>query len=126
MPGSVIFGVVGGTVEEPRVGYLDEPRPASPELLALSGPVKATEVFRFAAPCAGTSCRHFDGADCRLAAKIVERVPVVVEILPACRIRPGCRWWLQEGAAACLRCPVVVTENYQPSEELRRAADPAA
>ena len=126
MAGSTVFGVVGGTVEEPRVGYLDDPRPVTPELLTLCWPVKPTEVFRFAAPCAGTACQHFDGTDCRLVAKIVDRTPTVVEILPACRLRPRCRWWLQEGAAACMRCPIIVTENYQPSSDLRQAADPAA
>jgi len=125
MAGATLLGVVGGTAEEPRVGYLDEPRPVTPELLSLAGPVKPTEIFRFAAPCAGTACQHFDGTDCRLAAKIVARTPAVVDLLPACRLRPTCRWWLQEGAAACLRCPVIVTENYLPSSELRQAADPA-
>jgi len=126
MAGCMVFGVVGGTVEEPRVGYLEEPQPVTPELLSLSGPVKPTEVFRFAAPCAGTACQHFDGTHCRLVARIVERTPTAVEILSACRLRPSCRWWLQEGSAACLRCPIIVTENYQPSSGLRRAADPAA
>ena len=124
MEGCVLFGVVGGTVEEPRVGYLEEPRPVTPELLSLSGPVKPTEVFRFAAPCAEGACRHFDGSDCRLVTKIVARTPAVVGILPACRLRLRCRWWLQEGGAACTRCPIIVTENYQPSTELRQAADP--
>ena len=124
MEGCVLFGVVGGTVEEPRVGYLEEPRPVTPELLSLSGLVKPTEVFRFAAPCAERACRHFDGSDCRLVTKIVARTPAVVGILPACRLRPRCRWWVQEGGAACTRCPIIVTENYQPSAELRQAADP--
>lgn len=125
MPGASVLGVVGGTAAVPVVGYLEEPLPVTPELLAMAGPVKPTEVFRFAAPCAGEACRHFDGTDCRLATKVVQHVPAVTQILPACTIRSDCRWWLQEGAAACRRCPIVVTEHYQPSEELRHAADPA-
>ena len=124
MEGSVVLGVVGGTVEEPRLGYLAEPLPVTKDILAFAGPVKPTEVFRFAAPCAGTACQHFDGTDCRLATKIVHMVLPVVEILPACQLRPHCRWWQQEGKAACFRCPQIVTENYQPSDQLRRAADP--
>ena len=100
MEGVVVFGVVGGTASEPRVGYLTERLPVTPELLALTGEVRPAEVFRFGAPCAGKGCRHFDGSDCR--------------------------WWRQEGKAACMRCPQVVTVNYVPSDEMRLAADPAA
>lgn len=123
--GSVVFGVVGGTAEEPRVGYLKEPQPLTDEILALSGSVKPTEIFRIAAPCAKDACKHFDGADCRLAKKTVKLLPASVSKLPACGIRPNCRWWQQEGGAACRRCPVIVTENYRPSERQRQAADPA-
>jgi len=126
MRGSVVFGVVIGSVEAPCVGYLDEPVATTPELLARAGPVKPTEVFRFAAPCAESACQHFDGSKCRLAQKIVQLVPAVIEILPACKVRASCRWWLQEGKAACLRCPGVVTEDYRPSDEIREAARPAA
>jgi len=75
MAGSVVLGVVGGTVDEPRVAYLAEPPPVTDELLALSGPVKPTEIFRFAAPCTGNACQHFDGSNCRLAT----RIPRVVQ-----------------------------------------------
>ncbi len=119
-----MLGVVGGTTEEPRVGYLVETRPVTQELLSLAGSFKPTEIFRFAAPCAGRACVHFDGADCRLASRIVQLVPAGVDVLPACEIRASCRWWQQEGKAACLRCPQIVTEHYQPTDELRRAADP--
>jgi hypothetical protein len=124
MEGSVVFGVIGGTVEEPRVGYLEQPLPVTEETLALADPVKPTEVFRFAAPCAGSACQHFDGSRCRLAQRTVQMLPAVVSRLPACRIRPKCRWWQQEGPAACFRCPLVVTETYNPSELLRLAGDP--
>jgi hypothetical protein len=122
---SVMFGIVGGTVEEPRLIHLTETQPVTDELLALSQPANPTEVFRFAAPCAGNGCQHFDGSNCRLATKIVHMLPTVVEQLPPCHLRPTCRWWQQEGKAACLRCPQIVTETYHPSEHLRQAADPA-
>jgi hypothetical protein len=124
MPGAVIFGVVVGTAAEPRVAYLEEPKPASDDLLALASPVKPTEVFRLAARCATTDCQHFDGSCCRLATRTVQLLDPVVQVLPLCRIRPSCRWWLQEGKEACLRCPQIVTENYQPSEPQREAARP--
>ena len=124
MEGVFAFGVMGGTAAERRVGYLEERVPVTEKLLALSGPVKPTEVFRFAAPCAGGACKHFDGHDCSLASKLVQLTPAVTKALPACTVRPECRWWRQEGKAACMRCPTVRTESYRYSEEQRKAADP--
>jgi hypothetical protein len=124
MEGSVVFGVVGGTAGEPRLGYLEKPLPVTDEILALSGPVPPTEIFRFAAPCAGHSCQHFDGARCTLVQRIVGLLPVVGDDLPPCRLRPTCLWWKQEGKPACLRCPQVVSQSYEPTEELQRAATP--
>lgn len=121
-----MFGVLtAGAGGEPLLGYLREPRPVSAELLALAGPVAPTEIFRFSAPCAGSACQHFDGRNCRLVSKVVQAVPAVVEKLPPCRIRRTCRWWQQEGGAACRRCPLIVTESDHASDDLRRAADPA-
>lgn len=124
MTGAVVFGVMSGAAFDPRVEYLDARLPVTPEVLALSGPVQPTEVFRFGAPCAGAGCRHFDGAACRLATKLVQLAPPATSTLPACKLRPDCRWWRQEGKAACMRCPQVVTLSYQPGDAIRRAADP--
>lgn len=57
--------------------------------------------------------------------RIVEKLPAVVEQLPPCSIRRDCRWWQQEGKAACMRCPQIITDNYSSSEQLRQAADPS-
>jgi len=124
--GSQVIGVVGGTADEPQVAYLAEPTPVTDELLALARPVTPTEVFRIAAPCANTGCGHFskEQSQCKLAQKIVRFAPVVVEKLPACSIRPDCRWWQQEGRAACMRCPQVVTDRFQAPEALAKAPDP--
>ena len=125
MEGAVVFGVVGGSVDEPLVAYLDRPEPVTPELLQLADPVRPTEVFRFAAPCAEGGCQHFDGASCRLGHKLARSVRAAVGRLPRCRLRPNCRWFHEQGREACFRCPLVVTENYRPSAELRQAADPS-
>jgi hypothetical protein len=122
--GSIVFGVVSGTVEEPRVAYLKQPQSVTDELIARASPVTPTEVFRTAAACAESGCQHFDGKDCRLAMRIIEKLPAVVEELPPCSIRASCRWWQQEGKAACMRCPQVVTDNYNPSELMREVATP--
>ena len=123
MSDPVAFGVILGNDDEPRMVHLERPVPVTDELLALSEPVKPTEVFRFAAPCAGDACKHFDGNDCKLVERIVQILPRVASDLPACAIRSECRWWFQEGRDACLRCPQVITENYNPSEDYMRAAD---
>ena len=124
MNGSVLFGVVTGTVDEHRVAYLKDPNPVGVEVLTLPSEVAPTEIFRFAAPCACSGCVHFNDDKCRLAARLVRLVPNVVDVLPQCKIRPNCRWWIQEGRAACLRCPQIVTEDYGASEKLRDAASP--
>jgi len=107
----VVLGVVLGTAEAPRLAHLEVLPPVTDELMTLAGPVSPTEVYRIAAPCLGSGCTHFDGTDCRLAQRIVTLLPPVVEAPPPCALRPSCRWWHQEGRAACLRCPQVVTDS---------------
>ena len=99
----------------PRIVYLNEILPATDEVLALSAPLKPTEVFRLSATCAEHNCPHFNGTDCRLATRIVDIMPAVVDALPPCTIRKDCRWFSQEGVAACYRCPEVTTVNYDLS-----------
>ena len=125
MAAARIIGVVGGTPDAPRISLLDEPQDLSPELLALSGPLDPTHIFRFAAHCETSKCSHFDGSHCKLATRVVQILPAVVSDLPTCRIRANCRWFLQEGRAACLRCPQVMTRDDAPSAEMVQAATPA-
>lgn len=120
--GSVVLGVVLGTAEAPRLAHLEVLQPVTEDLMALARPVTPTEVFRIAAPCAGRGCIHFDGADCRLVERLVTLLPPVVEALPPCALRPSCRWWQQEGKAACLRCPQVVTDSN--AADMQRIASP--
>jgi hypothetical protein len=122
---SVAIGVVGGTADQPLMVPLATPQPVTDQLVALAAPVTPTEVFRFAAPCMGSGCVHFAEGQCHLATRMVILLPAVSERLPRCGIRLHCRWWQQEGRAACMRCPQMVTANYHPSETMRQAADPA-
>ncbi|ODG98061.1 nitrogen fixation protein [Nostoc sp. KVJ20] len=121
----VVFGIVAGAIAAPRVTYLKQPLPITDEVMAKASPVTPAEIFRTAASCAESGCQHFNGKDCRLAMRIVEKLPAVVEQLPPCSIRRDCRWWQQEGKAACMRCPQIITDNYSSSEQLRQAADPS-
>jgi hypothetical protein len=67
-----VYGVLTGTPDAPRVGYLTETQPVSEKLLALSGPAKPTAILRIAAPCEMSGCKHFKGNACTLAQRIVE------------------------------------------------------
>jgi hypothetical protein len=123
--GAVLIGVVSGTADQPIMTHLNAPPTVTEEILRLASPATPTEVFRFAAFCIGDNCRHFANSKCRLAAQVVRLLPEVAKALPKCAIRADCRWWRQEGKAACLCCPQIVTDNYNPSELMRRAATPA-
>ena len=118
-----VYGVRTGTPDAPRVGYLTETLPVSEKLLALSGPAKATEVFRIAAPCAMSGCKHFKDNACALVQRIVEGLAPVVNALPPCQVRSTCRWFSQEGRNACLRCPQVITDKPNATTEEKRIAD---
>lgn len=119
MPDCRVLGLVQWEGAAPRLEYLSEPVPATPEVLALAAPLKPTEVFRLAATCAEERCPHFDGTDCRLATRIVQILPAAVDSLPPCIIRKNCRWYTQEGGAACQRCPEVTTVSYDLSPVVR-------
>ena len=117
-----ILGVVDHEGSTPRIVYLNEILPATSDVLALSAPLKPTEVFRLSATCAEHKCPHFDGLDCRLATRIVGMLPAVVDALPPCTIRKDCRWFSQEGGEACKRCPEVTTVSYDLSPTVREVS----
>ena len=92
-----VLGIVNQDGPAAAIVYLNQILPATADILALAAPFKPTEVFRLAATCAEEKCPHFDGADCRLATRIVQMLPAVVDALPPCTIRKDCRWFTQEG-----------------------------
>ena len=117
-----ILGVVQREGPFPVLEYLNQHLPATPEVLAMAAPLKPTEVFRLAATCAENGCPHFDGEDCRLARRVVQILPAAVETLPPCIIRKSCRWYSQEGGAACKRCPGITTVSYDLSLQAREVS----
>ena len=121
--GARVFGMVTGKPGTHRVGYLTETLPLSEKLLALAGDAEPTQVFRIAGRCESSGCKHFRDNSCTLAQRIVEGVRPVVNALPACQIRSTCRWFRQEGKAACFRCPLVVTNNPNASDYEKQIAD---
>ena len=117
-----VLGVVSRDADAPRLAYLDQPMAATPEMLELAAPVAVSEIFRLSARCEEQKCMHFDGSKCQLAVRIATLLPEAVDTLPACNIRSDCRWFRQEGRAACLRCPQIVTGNAEADDLLRRVA----
>jgi hypothetical protein len=121
-----VFAVVGGTVDEPEVSYLDEALPVTQDIIDMAAPVRPDEVFRMAGTCATDRCVHYASAQdrCTLAHRTVELAETVVHLLPRCAIRLDCRWWSQEGASACRRCPQVATIDYAADDVTRAMAQP--
>ncbi len=112
---SRLFGVVGPSG---RVGYVIPSLPVTTDFVrrAEAGE-SATQRFRFTAPCIGVSCSQWDGQGCRIGAELAAgsaasgaSASVAGAELPDCGIRDTCRWFDQEGAAACALCPLVTTD----------------
>ncbi len=117
-----VLGVIQFQGPQPMLEYLKETVSASPDILAMAAPLKPIEVFRLSATCAEHKCPHFDGTDCQLATRVVRILPAVVDTLPPCIIRKECRWYFQEGGAACKRCPEITTVSYDLSPQLEEVS----
>jgi hypothetical protein len=91
----------------PQPAPFDEPRRRTDWLAGRGGESR----FRTAAPCVTARCGRWDGRRCEVGAGLAAladgRTPAA---LPACGIRARCRWWAEQGAAACRLCPLVRTD----------------
>jgi hypothetical protein len=99
-----------------RLGYIRPPVEVDSELkslmLAQGDPLQR---FRFAGGCIESRCGHWDDR-CRLIDSLVAS-PAAADgdaDLPACAIRANCRWFAQDGRAACAICPRVVYSPPKP------------
>jgi hypothetical protein len=109
MEGAAIFGVVTKGESGPRVAYLNAKVSATDPRFASVPEGLENSVLRVAARCVESACVHFNSGRCGLASRVAAELDTVVDRLPACAIRRNCRWYAQEGASACMRCPQVVT-----------------
>lgn len=64
--------------------------------------------FRFASPCLGRGCMHFDGNLCTLVERLVATEAPISDGREPCAIRDGCRWFRQQGIEACRVCAGIV------------------
>jgi hypothetical protein len=124
MENARIIGMVSGSPDAPQTAYLARGVEIDISVASHLGELAATEVFRFAATCEQARCCHFDGANCALADRIVKQLPEVVDSLPQCHIRPTCRWFAEQGPAACRRCPQILTMVPRRDDALNRVAVP--
>lgn len=118
-----VLGVIQHSEAGPRLAYAAGHMPASDEVVATTGPVPPTLVMRFAGKCETGRCAHFRDGACSLVGRIINGLDPVTDALPACAIRRTCRWYAQEGADACHRCPQVVTRLEDPDAHLRAVAE---
>lgn len=104
------------------IAILPQPLRLSEEFLAKAaeqGP--AERRFRFTNKCVESGCKQWNGSRCSVADKVLavsDELPVK-EKLPACAIRPQCRWFLQSGADACKICEFVITQTTAEEWELK-------
>ncbi|GGM21537.1 hypothetical protein GCM10011608_02740 [Micromonospora sonchi] len=98
-----------------RVAYVTPPMPAEVALAtadAASGPVESR--YRLAGPCVTSRCGFWTGDHCglgeRLVASYAETTGEPKTNLPHCAIRRSCRWYAEQGPAACTPCSHVTTD----------------
>ena len=121
-----VFGVFIDTPQAGmRVGYLTEAQPSRPILSPLPQPARPAEVLRIAVALHGRRMRAFRRVRLQTCHARHQHARPGGSGLPRCVIRPTCRWFRQEGRAACLRCPQVVTELRHGTDLQRQVAGAA-
>ena len=106
--GAILLGVVGS---DSRVGFIRPLMTIDEQFVEAARRARAPEKrFRFAQPCVAEDCRHWHNSRCGVADAATKRKEAAARPLPACSIRPSCRWFSQSGASACAACPYVVTD----------------
>jgi hypothetical protein len=112
----LLLGVVGA---EGSVDFFKERIDVTPSFVDIASRGRAPEGrFRFAAPCAQKACPQWREKGCGVAdaaARATAELALPDQGLPACSIRPSCRWFSEHGASICKACRYVVTERPRPS-----------
>jgi len=108
--GAVLLGIVG---QDGEVALLDERITIDGSFLETASQGRdLSHRFRFASPCATKGCANWSGHHCMvldIARQLAHIEPLEQSALPACSIRPTCRWFMQEGDEACKICQKINT-----------------
>ena len=69
--------------------------------------------FRFANKCVECGCKQWSNGRCGVIDAVMAYRPEESQTteLPKCSIRETCRWFAQAGRAACMICPLIVTDS---------------
>lgn len=120
-PGALLLGLIG---RDGKVGYLRPALEIDEDFIGRAREGRAPEKrFRFAQPCATSGCMHWSEGRCGVADAAADSEPPAEGQLPACDIRPRCRWYAQAGSSACRSCPTVVTDVTSSAEWQQRATE---
>jgi hypothetical protein len=114
-PGATLLGLID---ENGRVGYLTPAITIDHEFVEkVERGRSPRKRFRFAGPCVEEKCVQWTGSRCGVIDTVFEAVErldpepaLEKDSLPHCAIRSSCRWFAQEGEAACAACPFVITD----------------
>jgi hypothetical protein len=126
-PGNLLIGIV---MPDGRVGSVEPPLEvdaAFADRVSADPGTPGESRFRFARECVTTACRQWRNDQCQVghaAATVAERLEIV-EGLPRCAIRSTCRWWQQEGRAACAACQWVVHTSARAETPNGTMTDPS-
>jgi hypothetical protein len=106
-----LLGVVG---RDGRIHYVSPALPLDDDFrVAASRRGKTGARLRLSGPCLESGCQQWTGSRCGVIEDVLEEtadVDLDTELRP-CTIRRDCRWFAQQGAAACHVCPLVVTDS---------------
>lgn len=110
--GAVLLGKVK---KDGTVGFLSSRLELDESSVTEFAKLGTPEVYyRFSNTCVESGCKQWDqsAGHCSVIKKIltVEVDFPLSNTLPNCLIRKTCRWYFQDGAAACRICPLVVTD----------------
>ena len=110
--GANVIGIVMAT---DGVALLNKPIPVDKEFMQRAQQGRAPEKrFRFSYTCVQSGCSQWKGSKCGLIETVVQDIRADqkrIPTLPNCTIRKDCRWFHQEGAAACAVCPLIITND---------------
>ncbi len=114
--GAILLGIVMG---DGRVAFASERIVVDEEFVRIAHEGRSPEMrFRFSAPCVKAACRQWTGERCGVIDAVLDHIAPGEpgDRLPACTIRPQCRWYEQSGPQACCVCPLIVTDPRDPTE----------
>lgn len=107
-PGATLLGILGG---DGRMVPLRTSMRVDQDFLNAAGP-RPEARMRFASGCVKGHCAQWTGRNCGVIERVLGHLGVPEAApLPPCLIRGTCRWFAEQGAAACGVCDRVVTDN---------------